>query len=234
MKSLDTVPTLTERVYQSILDEILDGTLAPGEHLVQEQLASDLGVSRQPVQQAMARLKADGVVEETGRRGLTVAALDLTQMQHHYDIRAVLDGHAAHSAAAMVSTGKVSGRDIMERAQPILAAGAAAIRSGSTREQIRHDEALHKLFYDLSGNPVLATTAEPNWRFMRRAMADVLRHAAPPRTIWEQHRAIVDAIAAGEPAAAEQHAKDHVRQAARMLSDALETGDAALGAPAPT
>ncbi len=53
---LQTAPSLTEQVYDAIVDEISDGRLAPGMHLVQEQLARRLGVSRQPVQQAMARL----------------------------------------------------------------------------------------------------------------------------------------------------------------------------------
>ena len=142
----------------------------------------------------MALLKADGLVEETGKRGLTVARLDLTRMRYHYDIRAVLDGYGARAAAAAVKAGTTAARKFEARARSIIAAGAAAVAHGSVRDQIRHDEALHMLIYAFSGNPVLAETAEPNWRFLRRAMADVLRHAEPPETIWDQHRAIIDAI----------------------------------------
>ncbi|NIR59688.1 MAG: GntR family transcriptional regulator, partial [Gammaproteobacteria bacterium] len=77
---------LAEQVYQAILDEICDGTLSPGAHLVQEQLAERLGVSRQPIQQAIALLKADGLVEEAGKRGVRVTPLDATAMRHHYEI----------------------------------------------------------------------------------------------------------------------------------------------------
>lgn len=61
-----TAPGLAEQVYRAVLDEICDGALAPGASLVQEQLAERFGVSRQPIQQAMALLKADGLVEEAG------------------------------------------------------------------------------------------------------------------------------------------------------------------------
>lgn len=222
MKPLDMFPSLTERVYGAILDEILDGVLEPGEHLIQEQLAADLGVSRQPIQQAMALLRADGLVEETGKRGLTVARLDSARMRHHYDVRAVLDGYGARSAASAVKSGTIASRNIESRARPLLEAGSTAVARGAVRDQIRFDEALHKLIYELSGNPILAETAEPNWRFLRRAMADVLRHAEPPQTIWNQHHAIMDAILSGDPEAAETLAKEHVQLAANLLSEALE------------
>jgi DNA-binding GntR family transcriptional regulator len=226
MKPLETAPSLTERVYGAIVDDILDGVLAPGEHLVQEQLAADLGVSRQPVQQAMALLKADGLVEETGKRGLTVARLDPARMRDHYAVRAVLDGYGARAAARALAGRAVDAADFTARARAILSAGTAAVAAGSVRDQIRHDEAFHKLIYEFSGNPVLAETAAPNWRFLRRAMADVLRHAAPPGTIWLQHAAIVDAIASGDADRARTLAEDHVREAAALLSKALAERDA--------
>lgn len=229
MKTLNAVASLTDRVYSAILDEILDGVLPPGEHLVQEQLAAELGVSRQPIQQAMARLKADGLVEEIGTRGLRVSTLDLKRMRHHYDLRAVLDGYAARMAAERVRDGSGSQSKFARRARQILAAGTDAI-SGSLRDQIRHDEALHNLIYDWSGNPVLSDTAEPQWRFLRRAMADVLRHAEPPRAIWEQHAAIVDAIVAGDAEGAETLAQEHVRLAADLLIEALKKRDSSAGA----
>ena len=230
MKPLDTIPSLTDRVYSVILEEILEGKLVSGEHLVQEQLASELGVSRQPVQQAMALLKADGVVEETGRRGLTVARLDLASMRHHYDIRAVLDGYGARSAAVALRNDAAAVRKFEARAQSILRAGKTAVDMGLVRDQIHQDETLHKLIYAFSCNPVLAETAAPNWRFLRRAMADVMRHAEPPHAIWAQHDAIIQAISAGDAYRAERLAMEHVHVAADLLSKALRdraTGDIA-------
>lgn len=220
MKPLTQTVGLTERVYSAILDEILEGRLPTGAHLIQEQLAADLGVSRQPVQQAMALLKADGLVEEIGTRGLKVAALDLGRMNNHYDIRAVLDAYAARSSAQRVRDHQISQALVQDKLNRILTAGRDAVRAASFSDQIRQDEAFHTCLYAFSGNAVLAASAEPHWRFLRRVMADVLRHAEPPPEIWDQHTEIAEAVIAGDPDRAHSLAQSHIDTAARKLSRA--------------
>lgn len=222
MKSLNITPSLTEQVYHAIMDEIIEGRLETGAHLVQEQLASTLGVSRQPVQQALALLRADGVLKAVGRRGLCVAGLDLHRMRGHYEIRRLLDGYAARQATEAVSTGAVDAAAMADRARGIFAASQIAIREQLVRDQIRCDEAFHTLIYEMSGNPVIAETAELNWRYLRRVMADVLRHAEPVTEIWEQHQAIWDAVLDGDPSATSALAENHVRLAADELFAALD------------
>ena len=89
-----------------------------------------------------------------------------------------------------------------KQARAILAAGRKAVNKGDVPEMVRQDEAFHRLFYETSGNPLLAQTAEPHWRFLRRVMGDVLRHAEPPHDIWDQHEAIVEAVLEGRCSAA--------------------------------
>ena len=214
-------PNLADQVYDTLVDEICGGALPAGAHLVQEQVADRMGVSRQPVQQAMARLKADGIVEEIGRRGLWVAPLDPDLMRHHYDIRAVLDGLAARLAAGRVRTEADVGETFRHRADAILSAGTRAVETADTAEQVRQDRALHALVYEMSGNPLLERTAEPHWRFLQRAMGEVLRQATLPKEIWRQHAEIADAIAAGDPDTAERLMADHDLGAARTLHSAL-------------
>ena len=221
MKTLNVSPSLTEQVYQAIVEEILEGRLIQGEHLVQEQLAAKLGVSRQPIQQAMALLKAAGVVEEVGKRGLRVAALDIGMIRGHYDIRELLDGYAARAAADAIAEGRINADDYRGQIDEIMARGADAIKAQQVREQIRHDEALHKLIYRMSGNPVLDQMSEPNWRYLRRVMAEVLRQAEPADMIWEQHQLIIDAILNGDAKAAGEQAETHVRKAADLLISTL-------------
>lgn len=221
MKILPAQPSLTEQVYKVIVDEICSGALAQGAHLVQEQIAARLGVSRQPVQQAMALLKADGLVEEVGRRGLYVTALDSDLMRQHYEIRAVLDGLAARMAAEQVRSSPEAGKAILKLGKSILEAGKAAVADNDLAAQVHHDEALHVLIYDYSGNALLGRTAEPHWRFLRRAMGEVLRHAKLPREIWRQHEEILEAIVEGNPDRAEQLAVDHDLQASKTLYAAL-------------
>jgi DNA-binding GntR family transcriptional regulator len=222
MKILKAQPSLSDQVYDAIVDEICDGTLPAGSHLVQEQLAKRLRVSRQPVQQAMALLKADGMVEEVGRRGLWVTPLDADLMRRHYDIRAALDGLAARMAATRVAAAQELGGRFARSASDILERGEQAVADGDVAGQVRHDMALHTLIYEMSGNPLLALTAEPHWRFLRRAMGEVLRRATLPREIWRQHAEIVDAIAGGDADRAETLMVDHDLAAAKTLRAALD------------
>ena len=76
LSRIAAAPDLTEQVYQRLLYAICDGELAPGARLTQEELAATLGVSRQPVLQALRLLKKDGFVSDAGRRGLRVAPLE--------------------------------------------------------------------------------------------------------------------------------------------------------------
>ena len=221
MKALSPQPSLTEQVYDAILDDICTGALPAGAHLVQEQLAARLGVSRQPVQQAMALLKADGMVEDIGRRGLRVTPLDLDLMRHHYDIRAALDGLAVRMAAERARDIPGAAAEIDRRGREIMRLGEAAVAESRVGDQVRHDADLHALIYESSGNPLLARTAEPHWRFLRRAMGDVLRHAELPREIWRQHAEILEAVVAGDPDRAERLAVDHDLHAAETLRAAL-------------
>jgi DNA-binding GntR family transcriptional regulator len=221
MKALKPQVSLADQVYEALVDEICNGSLPAGAHLVQEELAERLAVSRQPVQQAMARLKADGMVEEQGRRGLWVTRLDPALMEHHYDVRAVLDGLAARLVAQRLRAETGLARTFARRADDILELGTKAVAAGKVADQVRHDRALHRLIYEMSGNPFLDRTAEPHWRFLQRAMGEVLRRATLPDEIWRQHAEIVAAISAGDPARAETLMIQHDLDAAKTLGAAL-------------
>ncbi len=226
MNLIQTAPALAEQVYQAILDEICSGNLAPGTHLKQEQLAERLGVSRQPVQQAMALLKADGLVEEVGKRGLRVSHLDAESMHHHYEVRALLDGLAARNVARRIAVGELAAGDFEAQVRSVLAAGRHAVDRGDVPAMVRQDEAFHQLFYAASGNPLLAQTAEPHWRYLRRVMGDVLRHAEPPHDIWDQHEAIAQAVLAGDEARAAGLMTGHATRAATLLASNFSGQDA--------
>ncbi|MGI9449953.1 MAG: GntR family transcriptional regulator, partial [Geminicoccaceae bacterium] len=114
--------------------------------------------------------------------------------------------------------------ELERRGQKILEAGQEAIEKGSIAQQIREDKAFHSLFYEASGNPFLHRTAEPHWRFLRRIMGEVLRHAEPPRSIWHQHKELLEAVLAGDQERSERLAVDHIQRAADMLEEAIKSG----------
>lgn len=219
---LESAPSLTDQAYNAIVDEICDGRLPAGTHLVQERLAERYKISRQPIQQAMSRLKADGLVEELGRRGLFVALIDAKRMREHYGVRAALDGWAATTTTRRLQVDASAHAQFAQTGRGILQAGETAVTDGDIAAQVRCDYDFHSLIYRFSGNEMIASTCEPHWRFLRQAMGVVLREVELPTEIWRQHRSIFDAILAGDVAAAERLMVDHDVRAADRLSAVLD------------
>jgi DNA-binding GntR family transcriptional regulator len=225
MKPLALQPRLVEQAYEAVLDEICDGALPPGARLVQEQLAARLGVSRQPVQQALLLLKSDGLLQDAGRRGLVVAPLDLGMMRHRYQIRATLDALAARLAAERCAADPAFAAAAKQDGDRVVAEGLAAVAAGCVHDMVARDVAFHAFLYEASGNPLLEPTAQRHWRYLRRVMGEVLRRAEPPRAIWRQHQEILAAVVAGDLEASEALAIRHVETAEAHLRRALGQDD---------
>jgi DNA-binding GntR family transcriptional regulator len=226
MEKLSSVPSRTEQVYQSVRESICDCVLEPGTHLVQEELAEMLGVSRQPIQQAMLLLKNDGLVVESGKRGLYVAPIDRVGMQDHYQIRLVLDQLAARLVAEKARSDPGLQARLRREGNAILAVGQGAEKSGSAAEAVRHDVAFHTFVYEMSGNPLIQPTAEAHWMFLRRVMIGVLLQAERGPLVWAEHEHILDALVAGDVDGAVSLATEHVTGAQNALLQAMASGKA--------
>ncbi len=211
MKTLASQPNLVEQVRDAILDEVLSGALAPGDRIIQEQIAQALGVSRQPVQQALALLRNQGVLLDAPGRGLHVAPLDPDHVQHMYDIRAVIEGLAARRAAEM-------GAERAAKSGPaLIEAGRKAVAAGSVSRMIAADMKFHEFIYGLSNNPLIAPALETHLTYTQRVMGEVLIRDEKPRDIWDQHEAIMKAIAEGDADRAEALVRSHLTQAAGFM-----------------
>ncbi len=211
MKTLTTQPNLVEQVRDAILEEIASGTFAPGDRIIQEQLAQALGVSRQPVQLALVLLRNQGVLHDAPGRGLLVAPLDPVHVQHMYDIRAAIEGLAALRAAE-------HGAERAAKAGPaLIEAGRKAVAAGSVARMIAADMKFHEFIYGLSDNPLISPALETHVTYTQRVMGEVLIRDEKPRDIWDQHEAILKAIAAGDGERAEALVRAHLIHAAGFM-----------------
>jgi DNA-binding GntR family transcriptional regulator len=219
---LETAPDLVDQVYRALLDAISTGALAPGERLTQEDIAQRLDVSRQPVLQALRLLKKDGLVLDAPGRGVLVAPLEAGWIVGVYQVRGALDVLATRLAAARHA----------QLDPALLERGRKAARGRNVQAMIEADIGFHNAIYAASANPLIEQTAQLHWQHIRRAMGAVLQRSALRETVWDEHEAIAEAIAAGRVAQAERLMAAHGRQAsehmARHLSaPALTTGDTA-------
>jgi DNA-binding GntR family transcriptional regulator len=212
LRQIEFTPDLTEQVHQRLLDAICEGELAPETRLTQEDLALRFDVSRQPVLQALRLLKKDGFVIDAGRRGLMVAPLDAATILHVYEVRAVLDGLAARKAA-------LAGAQLD---RSLIAEGRRTVAGDKVGAMIDADANFHAQIYHASGNPMLPEAADHHWRHIRRAMGAVLQWERIRDGIWNEHEAILDAIAAGDAERAERLAREHAEAAGRRLAAEYE------------
>ncbi len=211
MKILASQPNLVEQVHDALLEEIASGQLAPGDRVIQEQVAQALGVSRQPVQQALALLRSQGVLHDAPGRGLIVVPLDPGHVGHMYDIRAVIEGLACRRAAE-------NNADKAARLGPaLIEAGRKAVAGGSVAKMIAADIRFHEFVYGLSGNPLVAPALATHLTYTQRVMGQVLISDDKPRDIWDQHAAILKAIAKGDGERAEALVRSHLTQAADFM-----------------
>jgi DNA-binding GntR family transcriptional regulator len=215
MKAIAPTPNLVEQVRDALISEIASGQLQPGARIIQEQIAQALGVSRQPVQQALMLLRNQGVLRDAGGRGLIVMPLDPERVHHVYQIRAVIEGLACQLAAENQS------EQARKQGPALIDAGRKAVASGSVPKMIAADIRFHEFLYGLAGNPLIAPTMDTHLTYTQRAMGEVLMQDQSPRDIWDQHAAILQAIAQGNPQAAEQLAREHLMQASGFMVSRL-------------
>ena len=215
MNILDAQPKLVEQVHGAILAEIAEGKLLPGARIIQEQIAHDLGVSRQPVQQALLLLRNQGVLRDAPGRGLIVAPMDLDYVENMYEMRAVIEGLACRRAAQM------NAERARKQGPALIRSGRSAVKQGSVAALIAADMKFHAFIYELSENPLIAPAMEAHWSYTQRVMGEVLMRDEKPRDIWDQHEAILEAIGAGKAPIAENAAREHITQASWFMVQRL-------------
>jgi DNA-binding GntR family transcriptional regulator len=205
--------TLLEQTYHALLNAIWDGSLAPGQRLTQEDLAQRLRVSRQPVGQALGLLKSQGLVRETGRRGLVVAHLDPAFFKAIYELRSAIEPAAARFAAQRM-TEKSS-----QQGKLLIREGHRALRTGELPALVQADAGFHAYIYELSGNSLFSEVMEHYWNHLRRAMGEVLQSKNEAKLVWRQHEAILDALIARDSEEAARRVQAHLESAvARVLA----------------
>ena len=98
MIKLAKIPNLTELTYRSIKQNLLDGTLGELSRLTEESLATQLGISKSPVREALNRLEAEGLVCIEPRRGAYVRQFSPKEIRDLYELREILEVHSIDAA----------------------------------------------------------------------------------------------------------------------------------------
>jgi DNA-binding GntR family transcriptional regulator len=221
METIKQAKTLVDQTYDILLDAICGGEFAPGDRLNQDEIAARLNVSRQPVNSAISILRANGFVRDTGRRGVVVSEIETALFQPIFEFRRVIEPFAVELA------GERMPKDAKAEAEVILLRGEAAARGNDMRSMVQADVEFHAMVYGWSGNPVIESSMRLNWHHIRRSMAQNLRSPGTAEPVWQEHRAIVEALLAGDVANAKATMHGHIDTAGRRILAAIRAKEQA-------
>ena len=201
-----------ERLRQAILS----GDMAPGQRLVEEELAGLLAVTRASLRAALFDLTAEGLVERIPNRGARVRAVTLDEAVAITECRMALEGLCAAKAAELVTEAQAARlRDLGEEMERRVADGEPLKYSALNHE-------LHRLIREISAQTVAADMLERlNGQLVRHQFQLSLRPGRPQASLPE-HLAMISAITGRRPAEAEEATRSHLRSVITALRETEE------------
>jgi DNA-binding GntR family transcriptional regulator len=205
---------LRDKVAAEIRAAILSGRFAPGERLIEDRLAEEFGVSRNPIREAMRTLASEGVIEVTARRGAVVASLSAEEAEELLEVRATLEGANARLAARRREP------VVLDQLKDILARGTEAIAAQRLAELPRLNDEFHAHLARAGSNRVLADLMKT----LRDRTAPLFRGIGLgfARDSWAEHAGILRAVIAGDAELASLLAYRHVINAGSAREGAVD------------
>jgi DNA-binding GntR family transcriptional regulator len=181
---------LRQAVYDALTELIVSGSLKPGQHLVEAELAAHLGVSRQPVREALQRLQTAGWVDLRPAQGAFVHRPTEEEAVQLLGVRAVLETYSAQLAAQHAKPEDV------ERLRELQQDGVDALAEGDVARMVAANTALHDFITSVADNAVLAELIGQVGQKVRWYYTPI----AKPRgkEAWDEHGRLIEAITEGD------------------------------------
>jgi len=205
--------SFVDKAYREIRRRILDNEYPPAHQVLEHELATDLGMSRTPVREALVRLQNENFVQLIPRHGMRVVPLSLEDLRELYEVFTTLELTALErlirlKPEARVLAGLDEAIDDMD----------AAIKLRDRDAWVRADERFHRMIIDLSGNTRLAAMAYTLWDQGHRARMTTVRLRSALQSSNREHRAVVDAIRRGDWRAAKAvHSRHRERTSVEII-----------------
>jgi len=212
--------SLSERAYRELRQRIVRLDFAPGDVLREDDLRAELGIGRTPIREALQRLGREHFVTVVPRQGMFVSGIDVSELSMLFETRTVLEPYAARLAAAR---GQAHHWDQMEAAlQP------TSDTSLESSDLLDIDRTCHEIMWAAAGNRFLLDTLDMLYAQSDRLWHLYLADVADMEEAVGEHRAILDALRAGDGDKAAQLVDHHVRS---FDSDVRSAVTSALALP---
>lgn len=196
---------LRVRVYSYLRSAILSGNILPEEHLVEEVVARELGVSRTPVREALQKLEREGLLEHFPNRGFLVPRETESQVAGIFEIRAILEGYILRIACENATNGFLSELSLL------LKKAERCLGKGRMEELHRLNTMFHDRIMDqVPGRDGLkGHIRDLREHVLRYRSATLLSPGGAERTL-KGHAKVILALKLGDPDLCERIMRDHV------------------------
>lgn len=209
--------SLSQRTYLSLKSAIMSLAFRPGEILRKPEICAELRVSRSPVSEAVARLAAEGLVDVVPQAGTFVARFSMAEIRERAFLREALE------LAAVERVAQIIGESQVVELRRNLRVQEALVEDGDFAGFYQMDARMHEMILSFTGFRRLSALAETAWVHVDRARQLILPQPGRVQATLDEHREIVDALAARDPAAAREAARRHLGQLIVYLEPLCET-----------
>lgn len=213
--------SLKEEVFEFLHQRIVAGKYLPGDWLRQEEISTQTGVSQTPVREALDLLVSVGLAERVPYRGVRVPELTTEEIIDAYTLRLILESAAAHLAALNVTPGQLQAlSDLVEQTRKLV-----TLDDMSMQRQL--NKRFHLALVAASGNLQLSKLYEmasnkfPDWRLYEYMFRHPELLATSLRREYDEHCAIVDALAGRDARQAARQTLVHIHNLAHELVEFL-------------
>lgn len=223
MRRSGRVAVLRSSVFFQLRDDILKGRFKPGENLVELKLAAQYGVSRTPVREALRQLELEGLVKYLPNRGVVVEGITSEDVEDIFIIREHLEALVANWAAERVQPEEI------EKMRETLDLQEFYTAKDDVQQVTVLDTEFHRLLLEASRSKSLRYALGSMLDYVEQARFRSLRVPGRIHDSVREHRAILDAVAAGEAQLAGERMAEHMRQARqnafKFSHDQIENND---------
>lgn len=216
LKTLDRARSLSDRTYLALRDHLVSGRFVGGEPMQEEALAAQLGVSRTPVREALARLASEGLLESSGR-SFVLPALSRADIDDIYELRMLLEPEAIRQVAE-----RLAGRKQLQPIHDQLAAMVAAHAAGDAEAFSDANYRYRAAWLELVPNRRLLRAIELYADHVRYLRVLTLGQVSTRTVVLKGLIRLAAAFADGKPDAAAVAMRDHLHEAKRILQEALD------------
>ena len=211
LEAIQATPLLRERVFDALEQIIVDGDVALGAHLREDDLAKRLGVSRNPVREALQTLVYQGLADHQPGKGVFVHSPSPQEIDEVFHTRVVLESESIRLAASVISDSQ-----LVELSE-LVELGQRSAQRADAHELLELEERFHDLIITAGGNLVIARMLGTLRRRVRWYSSSVVVTDAVES--WQRHRQLVAALRDRDGPGAARLMAEHLKRINSMIRD---------------